>query len=222
MANEQSDKNRLADELEQAAQASAPISPTLVMRAADALRTFPSHALQINAAAQEPSGKSLGTVGSSDGYEQKASRGAPVRDVPVAAAPSTTACSDEALLLAAELRGLADMRDGPLNVGGRIKLRRAADLLCMPSATLEKPHALQASETDKHLLGAWTGFEASYPQFYNATMVRMKGDVILSIRLHGGAFSTVRFTRPMWNEFAKEFEAMNRIYQACDSLDAIL
>lgn len=59
-----------------------------------------------------------------------------VTDCPMqTSAPSTTACSDEALLLAAELRGLADMRDGPLNVGGRIKLRRAAELLCMPSAT---------------------------------------------------------------------------------------
>ena len=84
------------------------------------------------------------------------------------------------------------------------------------------PHQFAPEETDKLLLGAWTGFENPYPQYFNATMVRMKGHVILSMRLHGGACSSVRFTREAWNEFAKEFEAMNRKYQAADDLDAIL
>lgn len=61
----------------------------ILMALSTAPASAPSHALQNNAAAQEPSGKSPGTGGNA-GYEQKASRGAPVRDVPVAAAPSTT------------------------------------------------------------------------------------------------------------------------------------
>lgn len=48
----------------------------------------------INAAPQEPSGKSPGTGGNA-GYEQKDPRGSPVRDVPVGAAPSSIAARND-------------------------------------------------------------------------------------------------------------------------------
>ncbi len=52
---------------------------------------------------------------------------------------------DRKLWVAARLRGIADMRDGPLNLDGRMLLREAADLLnaSVPVAALDPVHALR-------------------------------------------------------------------------------
>lgn len=90
-------------------------------------------------------------------------------------------------------------------------------------------HALANSETDTKLLSAWTPsfYAGSHPPFINLTMVRMKGDIVLTVRLptvHGappGATSSVRFTREMWRDFLKASAEANQVYEACDALDGV-
>lgn len=78
------------------------------------------------------------------------------------------------------------------------------------------------------------GFEL---EFWNLTMVRMKGDVVLTVRLpsefshyvetsngrlaawHPGAVSSVRFTREAWRTLVDQIGEADKVFQTCDSLD---
>lgn len=104
-------------------------------------------------------------------------------------------------------------------------------------------HSLEG-ERDSKLLSAFTPARTAAPGFeiehWNLTMVRMKGDVVLSVRLpsefshyvqtaegrmaawHPGAVSSVRFTRELWPSFVEQVAEADKVFKACDSLDAIL
>lgn len=87
------------------------------------------------------------------------------------------------------------------------------------------PHSFAPTETDTKLLHAWTGVAYLYPPLWNLTMLRMAGDVVLTVRLPApeprtmGAFSSVRFTREMWREFARQLPEFMKVYDAADYLD---
>jgi len=91
-------------------------------------------------------------------------------------------------------------------------------------------HALTTKEIDTKLLAAWTPerYAGKYPPYINMTMVRMQGDVLLTVRLPtvfaaaAGATSSVRFTRETWREFMNLIESANRVFKACDELDAMM
>ena len=99
-----------------------------------------------------------------------------------------------------------------------------------PQVETPSKHCRQASETDTHLLCAYTPglYAGHYPWYFNLTMIRMQGDVILTVRLptvYGagpGDTSSVRFTRDMWEEFYKNVERANKVFEATDYLDSIL
>jgi hypothetical protein len=97
-------------------------------------------------------------------------------------------------------------------------------------------HTLQPDETDTKYLAAHTPFSyvPPYPWYINFTMVRMKGDVILTVRaptilppsmaMEGrlpGEMQSVRLTREMWREFVKQVAEANRVWEACDALDCL-
>lgn len=104
------------------------------------------------------------------------------------------------------------------------------------------PHTL-ASENDTKLLRAFTPAKTMAPgyelEYWNLTMVRMKGDVVLTVRLpsefshyvqteggrmaawHPGAVSSVRFTRELWNSFVAQIADADKVFQAADQLDAL-
>jgi hypothetical protein len=94
----------------------------------------------------------------------------------------------------------------------------------------EDRHELNPSETDTHLLDAWTPdrYAGDYPPYINLTMVRHKGDVIMTVRLPTvwgagpGEDSSIRFTREMWRELARMFPKANEVFSACDELDAMM
>jgi hypothetical protein len=98
-------------------------------------------------------------------------------------------------------------------------------------------HDLKPTETDTQVLAAFTptGYVPPYPWYVNFTMVRLKGDVLLTVRaptvlpsdmrMEGrqpGETRSVRFTREMWREFVKQVAEANRVWEACDSLDAMV
>ena len=93
-----------------------------------------------------------------------------------------------------------------------------------------RSHELQPAEKDLHLLftHTTTNYAGSYPPYINLTMIRMKGDVVLTVRLPTvfgappGQTSSVRFTRDMWRDFIKGIEKANTIYEAADFLDGVL
>jgi hypothetical protein len=89
-------------------------------------------------------------------------------------------------------------------------------------------HALASSETDTKMLAAWTAerYPGDYAPYFNLTMVRHQGDLVLTVRLptvYGappGAVSRVRFNREMWKEFMKIVASADTVFKACDELDA--
>lgn len=94
-------------------------------------------------------------------------------------------------------------------------------------------HQLTPSEKDTHLLAAHTPehYYPPYPWYINFTMVRMKGDVVLTVRAptvtdveprQMGETSSVRFTREMWREFVKQVEVANKVWEATDYLDGLM
>lgn len=94
------------------------------------------------------------------------------------------------------------------------------------------PHQLQPTEKDTHVLAAYTPehYYPPYPWYINFTMVRMKGDVVLTVRAptvtdvdprQMGETASVRFTRDMWREFVKQVEKANTCWEAADYLDSI-
>lgn len=95
---------------------------------------------------------------------------------------------------------------------------------------METAHQLQPRETDTLLLDAHTPefYAGHYPPYINLTMVRMKGDVVLTVRapsVHGapaGETSSVRFTRELWREFVESVARADKKFQAADFLDATL
>ena len=105
-----------------------------------------------------------------------------------------------------------------------------------PDARTVSSHRLMPEETDTHLLAAHTPvhYIPPYPWYINFTMVRMKGDVVLTVRaptdgdMRGfenrrmGETSSVRFTREMWREFVKQVAEANRVWEATDYLDSIV
>jgi hypothetical protein len=94
--------------------------------------------------------------------------------------------------------------------------------------TGSEPHALASAETDTKMLAAWTAerYPGDYAPYFNLTMVRHQGDLVLTVRLptvYGappGAVSRVRFNREMWKEFMKIVDPADRVFKACDELDA--
>jgi hypothetical protein len=104
------------------------------------------------------------------------------------------------------------------------------------------PHTA-AGEKDTTLLRAFTPAKTMAPgfqiEYWNLTMVRMKGDVVLTVSLpsefshyvktergslaawHPGAVSSVRFTRELWNSFVAQIAEADKVFQAADQLDAI-
>lgn len=90
-------------------------------------------------------------------------------------------------------------------------------------------HAFTPKETDRHLLSAYTStnYYGDYPDYFNLTMLRMDGSVVLTVRLPTvfgapeGATATVRFKRELWREFVKAIPAANKVYEAADFLDCI-
>ncbi len=94
--------------------------------------------------------------------------------------------------------------------------------------TSEKTHDL-VNEKDTKLLCAYTPqrYAGEYPEFFNITMVRLDGDVVLTVRLPTkaghppGSTSSVRFTRDMWKRFMEQIGKANEQYEACDFLDSI-
>jgi len=111
--------------------------------------------------------------------------------------------------------------------------RQFGKLLAQPNAAPQPSIVASAhllTEQDTHLLAAYTPerYAGDYPEYWNLTMVRMKGDVILTVRLPTsfrqppGATSCVRFTRELWREFNKQFAKANEVFEAADFLDAIL
>lgn len=95
---------------------------------------------------------------------------------------------------------------------------------------MAEEHKVAPTETDTKLVGAFTPerYAGDYPWYWNLTMVRMRGDVVLTVRLPSsfgtppGATASVRFTRQMWESFAERFDAANKVYAACDELDGML
>jgi len=98
-------------------------------------------------------------------------------------------------------------------------------------------HDLAPDETDVKLLAAHTptSYVPPYPWYVNFTMVRMKGDVVLTVRaetvlppsmaMEGrepGETRSIRLTREMWPEFVKMVKEADVIWRACDNLDGIL
>ncbi len=91
-------------------------------------------------------------------------------------------------------------------------------------------HSVKSDERDTCLLEAWTAtsYPGDYPPYFNFTMVRMRGDVVLTVRLPTafgqppGATSSVRFTREMWKEFVKALLSADRVFAAKDFLDSQL
>jgi|HubBroStandDraft_2_1064218.scaffolds.fasta_scaffold42420_3 hypothetical protein len=85
----------------------------------------------------------------------------------------------------------------------------------------------QPSEsTDRKLLAAWTPTHFPlYPPFINLTMIRMCGEVELTVResppKYGvqGNCGFARFDRDSWREFVKMVEAANKVWEACDAND---
>lgn len=94
--------------------------------------------------------------------------------------------------------------------------------------TGSEPHALASAETDTKMLAAWTAerYPGDYAPYFNLTMVRHQGDLVLTVRLptvYGappGAVSRVRFNREMWKEFMKIVASADTVFKACDELDA--
>lgn len=86
------------------------------------------------------------------------------------------------------------------------------------------------SDSDLNLLAAYTPthYSGEYPPYFNLTMVRMKGDVLLTVRLPAGRgnppgdATNVRFTREMWKEFVSQITEANKVYEAADYLDSLL
>lgn len=84
-------------------------------------------------------------------------------------------------------------------------------------------------EIDTKVLFAFTptNYNGDYPWFFNLTMVRLCGDVVLMVRLPTiaggpcGEVASVRFTREMWREFVKSIPAANKVFEATSYLDAI-
>lgn len=115
-----------------------------------------------------------------------------------------------------------------------LHLRIASDVIVAQSEDyhdLRVSRAFRPDETDLHLLAAHTPthYAGDYPPIINLTMLRMKGDVVLAVRaptVHGapaGDCASVRFTREQWRDFvALVVDPANKVFEACDSLDAIL
>ena len=83
---------------------------------------------------------------------------------------------------------------------------------------------------DTKLLAAWTpeSYAGDFPPYINLAMVRLAGDVILTVRMPTvgggppGNTSTVTFTRDMWKEFVMLMRDAEKVYEACDFLDATM
>lgn len=100
------------------------------------------------------------------------------------------------------------------------------------SRCMELDHQLAPSE-DTKLLAAFTpsDYIPPYPWYINLTMVRLNGDVVLTVRAPTGGdmrgfesrrcgdTSSVRFTRDMWREFVKQVAEANVVWEATDYLD---
>jgi hypothetical protein len=88
----------------------------------------------------------------------------------------------------------------------------------------------ELTESDTKLLLAYTPerYAGDFPEYINVTMVRLKGDVVVTVRLPTsfgqppGEASCVRFTRGMWREFMKQVASANEIFEAADELDATM
>jgi len=112
----------------------------------------------------------------------------------------------------------------------RWNTRVAAPLASAPTSATEGMlvHARQPEEHDAHLLGAWTpASQGGPPPYINATMIRRKGDVVLTVRLPHPAFgvegatSCVRFTRETWRAFVEIFPEIVKVAKATDYLDGL-
>lgn len=106
----------------------------------------------------------------------------------------------------------------------------------------EKAHSVKIEEETK-FLGAFTPdkkMAAGYQlEYWNLTMVRLKGDVVLTVRRpssfshyvesknkreavwHPGVVSSVRFTHDLWRNFVAGINEANKVFEACDELDNI-
>lgn len=98
----------------------------------------------------------------------------------------------------------------------------------LPRREARPAHHQQPNETDTLCVGAWTppGPGGNPPPYINATMIRMKGDLILTVRLPHPAYmvqgeaSCVRFTRETWRAFLELLPEITRRYEAADFLDS--
>ncbi len=156
-----------------------------------------------------------------------------------AARPSLAAPSAEAVAFAK-----AVVRDPEFRADRERIINLAAELLrvskAQPSPLAAPGHSL-VGEKDTKLLLAHTPAKTMAPgyelEYFNLTMVRRKGDVVLTVRLpsefshyeqtdrgkmaawHPGAVSCVRFGRELWRSFVEQIAAADKVFQACDSLD---
>jgi hypothetical protein len=94
-------------------------------------------------------------------------------------------------------------------------------------------HQLLPTEKDTCVLAAFTpvNYTPPYPWYINFTMVRLQGDVVLTIRAptnwkaeprQPGETASLRMNREMWRQFVQEVAKANQQFEAADALDAML
>ena len=83
---------------------------------------------------------------------------------------------------------------------------------------------------DRKLLAAWTPqiYSGAFPPYINLTMVRLKGDVVITARApttYGGPpgnTSSITLTREAWRALLRILDDAEKVYEACDFLDSAM